>query len=101
MFAALHELASASVRTLLKARIIGARALKTLWRHLKEQGRLLSAHARESKKLFYFATFVNALRVRAVFAPAEFNNRTFEGESFFTKSSVSNLKHVTAKNNSK
>ena len=35
LFAGLHELASASARTSLKARIIGARALKTLWRHLK------------------------------------------------------------------
>ena len=35
LLAALHELASASACTLLKARIIGARALKTLWRHLK------------------------------------------------------------------
>ena len=34
LFAALHELASASVRCT-KACIIGARALKTLWRHLK------------------------------------------------------------------
>ena len=33
LFAALHELASASARTLLK--LIGARALKTLWRHVK------------------------------------------------------------------
>ena len=33
-FAALHELASASAH-ITKARIIGARALKTLWRHLK------------------------------------------------------------------
>ena len=66
-----------------------------------QQGRLLSAHARESKKLFYFATFVNALRDAAVFGLAEFNNRTFEGESFFNKSSVSHLKHVTAKSNSK
>ena len=66
-----------------------------------EQGRLLSAHARESKKLFYFCTFVNALRERAVFGAAEFNNQTFEGESFFSKSSVSHLKHVSAKSNSK
>ena len=66
-----------------------------------EQGRLLSAHARESKKLFYFATFENALRECAVFGPAEFNNGTFEGESFFNKSSVSHLKHVTARSNSK
>ena len=36
LFAALHELASASARTLPKARIIGARALKTLLSHLKE-----------------------------------------------------------------
>ena len=33
LFAALHELASASAN-ITKARIIGARALKTLWRHL-------------------------------------------------------------------
>ena len=38
LFTSLHELASASTRTLLKARIISARALKTLWRHLKRQG---------------------------------------------------------------
>ena len=53
------------------------------------------------KHFFYFATFVNALRERAVFGSAEFNNRTFERESFFNKSSVSHLKHVTAKSNSK
>ena len=53
------------------------------------------------KNFFYFATFVNALRERAVFGSAEFNNRTFERESFFHKSSVSHLKHVTAKSNSK
>ena len=53
------------------------------------------------KNFFYFATFVNALRERAVFGSAEFNNRTFERESFFNKSSVSHLKHVTAKSNSK
>ena len=34
LFAALHELASASAHVT-KARVIGARALKTLWRHLK------------------------------------------------------------------
>ena len=34
LFAGLHELASASAR-ITKARIIGARAVKTLWRHLK------------------------------------------------------------------
>ena len=32
------------------------------------------------KNFFYFATFVNALRERAVFGPVEFNNRSFEGE---------------------
>ena len=53
------------------------------------------------ENFFYFATFVNALRERAVFGPAEFNNRTLEGESFFNKFSVSHLKHVTAKSNSK
>ena len=53
------------------------------------------------KNFFYFATFVNALRERAVFGSVEFNNRTFERESFFNKSSVSHLKHVTAKSNSK
>ena len=36
LFAALHELASASAH-ITKARIIGARALKTLWRHLKKR----------------------------------------------------------------
>ena len=34
LFAALHELASASAH-ITKARIINARALKTVWRHLK------------------------------------------------------------------
>ena len=34
LFAGLHELASASAR-ITKARIIGARAVKTLWRHHK------------------------------------------------------------------
>ena len=45
---------------------------------LVQQGRLLSAHARERKE-----RFVHALRERAVFGAAEFDNRTFEGESFF------------------
>ena len=35
LFAALHELASARARTLLKLASFGARALKTIWRHLK------------------------------------------------------------------
>ena len=61
----------------------------------------MSAHARESKKLFYFCTLANALRERVVFGAVVFNNRTFEGESFFNKSSVSHLKYVTAKSNSK
>ena len=60
----------------------------------------MSAHARESKKLFYFCTLANALRERVVFGAVVFNNRTFEGESFFNKSSVSHLKYVTAKSNS-
>ena len=38
---------------------------------------------------FCFTTFVNALRERAVIGAAEFDNRTFEGESFFKRSSVS------------
>ena len=53
------------------------------------------------KKVFCFATFVHALRERAVFGAAEFDNRTFEGESFFNRSSASHLKHVTVKSNSR
>ena len=53
------------------------------------------------KKVFCFTTFVHALRERAVFGAAEFDNRTFEGESFFNRSSVSYLKHATVKSNSK
>ena len=53
------------------------------------------------KKVFCFTTFVHALRERAVFVAAEFDNRTFEGESFFNRSSVSHLKHATVKSNSK
>ena len=67
-----------------------------------KQGRLFSAHARESKERFFcFTTFVHALREGAVFGAAEFDNRTFEGESFFNRSSVSHLKHVIVKSNSK
>ena len=55
---------------------------------------------RMCEKVKNFFTF--ALRERAVFGAEEFNNRTFEGESFFiNKSSVSHLKHVTPKSNSK
>ena len=71
------------------------------WMTLSKQGRLLSAHARESKERFCFTTFVHALRERAVFGAAEFDNRTFEGESFFIMSSVNHLKLVTVKSNSK
>ena len=53
------------------------------------------------RKFFCFTTFVHALREHAVFGAAEFGNRTFEGESFFNRSSVSHLKHVTVKSNSK
>ena len=53
------------------------------------------------KKFFCFTSFVDALRECAVFGAAEFDNRTFEGESFFNRSSVSHLKHVTVKTNSK
>ena len=53
------------------------------------------------KKVFCFTTFVLALRECAVFGAAEFDNRTFEGELFFNWSSVSHLKHVTVKSNSK
>ena len=53
------------------------------------------------KKVFCFTTFVHALRERAVFGAAEFDNRTFEGESFFNRSSVSHLKYATVKSNSK
>ena len=53
------------------------------------------------KKVFCFTTFVHALRERTVFGTAEFDNRTFEGESFFNRSSVSQLKHATVKSNSK
>ena len=52
------------------------------------------------RKFFCFTTFVHALRERADFGAAEFDNRTFEGESFFNRSSVSHLKHVTVKSNS-
>ena len=43
------------------------------------------------KRVFCFTTFVHALRERAVFGAAEFDNRTFEGESL----------HVTVKSNSR
>ena len=69
--------------------------------HIESKGDFCLRMRGKVKNFFYFATFVNALRERAVFGPAEFNNRTFEGESFFNKSSVSHLKHVTAKSNSK
>ena len=55
---------------------------------------------REKVRKFGFTTFVHALRERADFGAAEFDNRTFEGESFFNRSSVSHLKHVTVKSNS-
>ena len=48
------------------------------------------------RKFFCFTTFVHALRERAVLGV-----RTFEGESFFNRSSVSHLKYVTVKSNSK
>lgn len=63
-----------------------------------EQGRLLSAQARKS--LTFFFVFVLFLE-HAVFDDAEFDNRNFEGESFFNKSSVSHVKHVTMKSNSR
>ena len=50
---------------------------------MEEQGRLLSAHARESKKTFLLCHFCECIAGRAVVGPAEFNNRIFEGESFF------------------
>ena len=59
--------------------------------------RLLSAHARKGKKVF--AVFALLLE-RAVFGAVEFDNRTFEGERFFNRSSVSLVKHVAVKSNS-
>ena len=53
------------------------------------------------KKVFRFTTFVHALRERTVFGAAEFDNRTFEGESFFNRSSVSHLNYAAVKSNSK
>ena len=37
----------------------------------------------EKEKVFCFCTFVNELREHVVFGAAGFDNRTFEGESFF------------------
>ena len=53
------------------------------------------------KKVLCFTAFVHALCERAVFGAAEFDNRTFEGESFFNRSSVSHLNHAPVKCNSK
>ena len=88
-----------------KSCAVGMRNAK-LGNHLKfhplsQQGRLLSAHARESKKLFLLCHFRECIAGARGIRSAEFNTRTFEGESFFNKSSVSHLKHVTAKSNSK
>ena len=68
----------------------------------KQQGRLLSAHVRESKESFFVSplSFMHCVNAR-FFGAAEFDNRTFEGESFFNRSSVSHLKHVTVQSNSK
>ena len=60
----------------------------------------LGVREKVKKVIFCFSTFVHALRERAVFDAVEVENRTFEGESFFNRSSVSHLKHVTVKTNS-
>ena len=54
------------------------------------------------KKVFFVSplSFMHCVNTR-FFGAAEFDNRTFEGESFFNRSSVSHLKHVTVKSNSK
>ena len=70
-------------------------------RMCKSKGDFCLRMREKVRKLFWFTTFVHALRERAVFGAAEFDNRTFEGESFFNRSSVSHLKHVTVKSNSK
>jgi hypothetical protein len=75
-----------------------ARRMVTRKRRSLQQGRLLSPQARKS--LTFFFVFVLFLE-HAVFDDAEFDNRNFEGESFFNKSSVSHVKHVTMKNNSR
>jgi len=62
-----------------------------------QQTGLLSAHARKSKNFLVFALLLE----HVVFGAAEFDNRTFEGESFFNRSSVSHVRHVTVKSNSK
>ena len=53
LFAALHELASAGAH-ITKARIIGARTLKTLWRYLKRPAKrssyLLRNHAPQEER---------------------------------------------------
>ena len=69
--------------------------------YLQSRGDFCLRMREEVKKTFYFRTFVNAMRQRAVFGAAEFENRTFEGESFCNRSSVSHLKYVTVKSNSK
>ena len=50
LFAALHELASAQRAHITKARIIGARALKTLWRHFKFCQKITEMHLETPKK---------------------------------------------------
>ena len=80
---------------------LSSQASKMLHKPPGEQGRLLSAHAWESKKTLLLCLFCECIAGCAVFGPVEFNNRTFEGESFFNKSSVSHLNHVTGKSNSK
>ena len=69
--------------------------------HQQSRGDFCLRMREQVKKTFCFRTFVNALLERAVFGAAKFDNRTFEGESFFNRSSVSHLKHVTVKSNSK
>ena len=80
----LHSLPRASIRTL----------------HANSNAKI-AEHAQSFCRCVCFTTFVHALRERAVFGAAEFDNRTFEGESFFNRSSVSHLKHATVKSNSK
>jgi len=68
---------------------------------LSEQ-RELFLRMREKVKTFSCFHLVFALLLEhAVFGAAEFDNRTFEGESFFNRSSVSHVRHVTVKSNSK
>ena len=53
------------------------------------------------KKLFYFATFVNALREGRYSVLWNLTTESLKENHSLIKSSVSHLKHVTAKSNSK